>query len=254
MKKGTKKIKRPKTKDLIQRLFTNQCPIGQHWVKTHSMKIPPSNKNPLGGVTTRLAHCSRNPASRGYLTPSVINELSKLLTGKSKKLPCPLSLEFKDGSQYDESIANWVHHWNSTFNPNEPLDPDFVKALIASESSFNHNKLADPKNQKSARGLMQITDESRKILGDEKGELKNNYLSLTREDLNDPNINICAGIRWLFHKRHLASHKLGRQATWEESVAEYKGLSKGLKSGDKRAMELMNRFKNYQNQLKSCKK
>ena len=30
--------------------------------------------------------------------------------------------------------------------------------------------------------------------------------------------NICAGIRWLFEKRRLASHNLKKIASWEETV------------------------------------
>jgi hypothetical protein len=89
-------------------------------------------------------------------------------------------------------------------------------------------------------------------LGNRKGELKAYHLDLTREDLNDPGTNICAGIRWLFYKRGRASAKLGRQASWEEGVAEYKSLTRKLKARTKsirdRARELFDRFKRYYKQ------
>ena len=106
-------------------------------------------------------------------------------------------------------------------------------------------------NQNSARGLMQVTNDTRKILADEKGDLKNHYLTLTREDLNDPGNNICAGIRWLFLKRTIASNQLGRPATWEEAVAEFKGARRATKS---RSSVLMGRFDKYLEALKKCKK
>ncbi len=40
------------------------------------------------------------------------------------------------------------------------------------------------------------------------------------------NQNICAGIRWLFRKMETASAKLRRQASWIETVAEYKSYLK----------------------------
>ncbi len=58
-----------------------------------------------------------------------------------------------------------------------------------------------------------------------KGEIKDHYVTATRDELNDPNVNICAGVRWLFHKQALASSRLKRNATWPEAVYEYKGLS-----------------------------
>ncbi|MFM8269078.1 MAG: transglycosylase SLT domain-containing protein, partial [Pseudomonadota bacterium] len=145
----------------------------------------------------------------------------------------------------------WTKYWNDVFKPQTPLDPDIVKALIASESGFDPTILANKKNKNSARGLMQITNDTRKILGDEKGELKDHYLTLTREDLNDPSLNICAGIRWLFRKSEIASSLLGRKATWEETVAEFKGTRRTTKS---RTAELMDNFNKYLRRLKKCEK
>ena len=51
-----------------------------------------------------------------------------------------------------------------------PLEPNLVKALIASESGFNPKLLANRKNPKSARGLMQLLDSTREIIGNPKGE------------------------------------------------------------------------------------
>ena len=56
----------------------------------------------------------------------------------------------------------------------------------------------------------------------EKGELGDRFVNVTEKDAFDPNLNIAAGVRWLFQKKKLASVKLRREATWEEAVAEYK--------------------------------
>lgn len=98
---------------------------------------------------------------------------------------------------------------------------------------------------------MQITNKTRKILGNEKGELKDHFLTLTREDLKDPSNNICAGIRWLFRKKAIASDLLKRNATWEEAIAEFKGTRTVSK---KRAAELINEFNNRYEVLKKCGK
>jgi hypothetical protein len=162
-----------------------------------------------------------------------------------------LTLDFPNGGKYDALIAGWVRYWNEVLTPTEPLDPNFMKALIATESGFDPIVLADKKNQNSARGLTQITNATRKILTDENGEIKDHYITATRNDLNDPTVNICAGVRWLFHKRALLSIKLGRQATWLESVAKYKGTAKVSKT---RAKTLVNRFEERYETLRKCEK
>lgn len=246
-KKKTKKITEPKSVHSWR-----LCPAGEHWVCTHPMKTPPSKKKPAGGMTTRHGHCARNPTGKDQLYPDEIQEMAEQNFSKVKENPCPIDLGFKNrGDQYDDLIAGWTKYWNDVFKPETPLDPDIVKALIATESRFKPKILADEKDQNSARGLMQITNDTRKILGNEKGELKDHYLTLTREDLNDPSNNICAGIRWLFRKRAVASDLLKKTATWEEAVAEFKGTRTATKS---RAKELMERFNEKLEKLKKCEK
>ena len=91
-----------------------------------------------------------------------------------------------------------------------------------------------------------------KILGNEKGELKDHFITATKSDLNDPNINICCGVRWLFQKKIIASKKLKRDATWDEAVFEYKGLS--MAKSDKTKSELITKFQQFYERLKTCKK
>lgn len=152
-------------------------------------------------------------------------------------------------AEYDDLISGWVQYWNNVIRPDTPLDPNLVKALIATESSFDPNQLANKKNSNSARGLMQITNDTRKILGDAHGELKDHFITVTKQGLNDPNINICAGVRWLFHKRNLLSSKLGHNATWLETVSKYKGTAKTTKG---RAKSIMDKFRETYEALQKC--
>lgn len=201
------------------------CDVGEHWVRTHPLHVPPSEAHPNGYMTTRHGHCAKNPSGHNdQLHLHEIQEIAEQNFADVESKPCSLSLNYPYFKQeYDDLIAGWTKYWNEVLHPAEPLDPNFVKALIATESSFNPNAMANKKNPKSARGLMQVTDSSRQILSDQKGELKKHFVIVSREDLNDPNINICAGIRWLFHKRKLLSSRLRREPTWEEVIFEYKG-------------------------------
>ncbi len=94
--------------------------------------------------------------------------------------------------------------------------------MIYSESSYDQNvpkKRVREGSRIFARGLMQVTDETLDILADERGELRDHLLDLDQQDMSDPSANICAGVRWLFNKRRLASSRLRRSVSWEEAVA-----------------------------------
>ena len=226
------------------------CPTGEHWVRTHNMHVPPSKEHPEGYDTIRHAHCARNPSGKDQLYLDEILEISDKNFSNAQPKPCPLELKFeKNGSKFDDLIAGWTKYWNDVLSPTEFLEPNLVKALIASESSFKPEILADPKDPNSARGLMQLLNSTRKILGNEKGELINHFVTVSREDLNNSSVNICAGIRWLFNKRKLTSSRLGRDATWEEGVFEYKG---GRTVTKKRMQELMDTFSGYLEVYKKC--
>jgi hypothetical protein len=226
------------------------CPSGQHWVRTHLLRIPPSKKNPRGSKTTRHGHCAHNPSGKDQLYSDEIREIGHHNFKNVKDKPCPIPMGAgRAGTQYDELIAGWTKYWNDVFRPVPPLEPNVVKALIATESRFRPKKLADARDQNSARGLMQITNKTRKILSDEKGELKDHFITVTREELNEPSNNICAGIRWLFRKREIATSVINRPASWEEAVQEFKGTRT---VGKRRAQELIERFRSELEKLKKC--
>lgn len=230
------------------------CPPGRHWVRTHPLHTHASKKNLQGSETIRHGHCADNPSGKDTLYPNEISAMADAHFSKLTNRPCPKSLGFSNGDKFDDLISGWCKYWNDVLALSEPLESNLIKALIASESSFDENLLADKKNSNSARGLMQVTNDTRKNLGNEKGELKDHYLKVTKIDLNDPNINICAGIRWLFQKKKLADGKLGRQATWIESVANYKGVLKGYVGSGIQSKKAMAPFLKFLEDLKLCKK
>jgi hypothetical protein len=163
------------------------CPTGEHWVRTHPLHVPPSQKNPEGSVTTRLNHCARNPSGKDQMYPDEIHEIAGQHFKNAKNKPCPLPLAYKNGSKYDELIAGWVQYWTEVLKPDEPLDPNLVKVLLASESGFDPTTINKTKDD-TAFGLMQVTNTSRITLANEKGEVKNHYITANEEEIMDPNI------------------------------------------------------------------
>lgn len=229
------------------------CPYGEHWVKTHPMHVSPSKTHPEGSVTIRHEHCTRNPSGKDQLYPDEIQEIARHKFCNLKNKPCSLPLIFGiDGGKYDNFIAGWVQYWNDVLKPDDSLDPNLVKALIASESGFDPNALASKKDSNSARGLMQITNESRKLLGGDQGDLKDHLITVTKAELNDPNLNICAGIRWLFEKRRLLSARLKRSVKWVETVWDYKAVKRAKTKED--IERIKKTFNKFYEELQKCGK
>lgn len=227
------------------------CPLGEHWVRPHEKQLK------SGVITKHDGHCRKNKKTKSEFYTA--DELRIIATTNFDSLaldpiimPIQDKLDFPNGNQYDLLIAGWTKFWNDIFKPENPLTPDFVKALIATESSFKI-----PKDQSSsdglARGPIQITEGTRKILQNLNGELKNHYIELTVEESRVPVTNIAAGIRWLHHKKFLLEHRTKRNATWEEAVAEYKGLTDQLKRNpvNSTASRIMTDLKVYYKKLNS---
>jgi hypothetical protein len=120
-----------------------QCPIGEHWVVTHPMKVTVNDKNP-GGMTSREGHCALNSKRNkkviaDYIEPDETDYIAEKYFGSLSGSPTDNSLGFEDGNRYDHLIRGWTKYWNDVFNSEIPLAPNLVKALIGSESSFNSN-------------------------------------------------------------------------------------------------------------------
>lgn len=228
------------------------CPAGQHWIIDHPLWVPPTDERE-GYHTNRDGHCRVNPGKSEIYTADELKEIAKRnfdkLPEDPKAMPKPNPLGFPEGNRYDRLIAGWTKFWNEILNPKDPLTPDFVKALIASESS-----LGVVKDQKSkdglARGPIQVTEGTRKILQNPKGELRNHLIQLTAEESREPITNIAAGIRWLHHKKFLAEDRLKRKITWEEAGAEYKGIFNQI-GKDSKTDRIMKDLRDFHQRLKN---
>jgi len=163
---------------------------------------------------------------------------------------------FKNPDKYDNLIRGWVHYWNDVLKPMHPMEPNIVKALMASESGFNetsYNYFIHKGKKVPVRGLLQITEETWRILNDHKGELHDHYVDLIEQDLFDPSVNICAGVRWLFQKHNLLSKlrmqrakkdptKPYQEPTWQETIIYYKGYSSDKEKGFQIFQEFYNQL------------
>jgi hypothetical protein len=76
---------------------------------------------------------------------------------------------------------------------------------------------------------------------------------LSKKDLLDPNLNLAAGIRWLFYKRDLLSKRLKRPATWEEAILEYKGITKQI-GHNKTADDIKTKYEELLHRLQASSK
>ncbi len=112
---------------------------------------------------------------------------------------------FPENSELDAVIQFWLGYWKEQgLKFPAGLEPLLIKTMIAIESSFDPSAKTKVKGS-SATGLMQVTDETRRILSgrlNNKGyrELKSNYLEISKSDIQDPIVAVAAGTRWLAHK------------------------------------------------------
>lgn len=190
-------------------------------VREHPLHVPMSEKNPTG-MTIRDRHVRRLKGT--YLDAVEIENIFENYDRKNIVYPTKGKLnEYKDADIYDDVIAVWTDYFNKKFNADPPLDPDVVKALIASESGFR----VDPPENKKAFGITQIIPSTLKIVQDPEGEAKEFIFNKIRQkDLKDPRIAIPMGVRWLYRKRITAINQLKRAPDHEELILEYKGLLK----------------------------
>lgn len=202
-------------KDAIIKNPWRMCPKGYHWVSEHLKE---------GNSDLTDSHCRKNRSSKDILKSEEIHKISELEIFKKPAIKASIAdmgFKGKDKS-YDTLINGWCAYWNDVIKIDPPLHPDLVKTLIATESSFNPNP-RQAKNR-TAIGLMQIMPNTVNLLSSRSKELKDHYLEISIEDVFDPNVNICTGIRWLFRKFELIKKKK-KSAVWMDALEEYKGIS-----------------------------
>jgi hypothetical protein len=217
------------------------CPVGTHYVREHQEHIPPSKKHPNGEIIIRHAHCAHNPLGKhqkpinDILSFGELKAIAKAHFERLKGPPKANVLDYPRADEIDEQIRGWVMYWNEVFEAQVLLDPNLVKALMASESSFKpeSTNANNPRKIGTARGLMQLTDQTLRILHGQEDGLKDHFLYLSHTEVMEPSANICAGVRWLFLKRAGAKERYSKidpthTVTWEDAVAEYKGVLSGM--------------------------
>ena len=132
----------------------------------------------------------------------------------------------EDYNRYDSIIRDVVAEWNKlfcddSFPPDEPLDPNLVKAILYQESRVGN----DPKAGINIMQVGNTGDPSMKTL---RGELKEYWMYQGKEqqlkyDAKVMNIrgSIKWGVRWLYHKAQgIRGHKRYWR-TWLEAVRGY---------------------------------
>lgn len=224
-----------------------RCPIGKHFVREHLEHIPPSKAHPDGIIITRHEHCADNPSHKDELSYDEIQYITETYFSDLKGLPTANALLelFPKSDHYDAEIRGWTQYWNDIFKPSDPLNPNLVKALIATESSFE----IDPEGTTGVYGLTQIKEDTLGYLSDVKGELKNYLIRISVDQLLNPSANICSAVRWLFRKKEIASSRLGREATWFEAAEDYKSILKKRLEGKKYNPKPMNDLQDYYKKL-----
>ena len=200
-----------------------------------------AKKNPTGRtiVDRHLRHVDGQ-----YLDPGLIDEVFISYNRKNILLPGKGKLLLPNEDKYDDYIAVWVGYFNKKLNLKSPLDPDVVKALIASESTFKPHSI----NAK-ATGLTQITTDTLKILHNLSGESKDFvFKDIQKKDLKNPNVSIALGVRWLAYKKQYADKILKRVATSDEVIQVYKGI---LNDNSDRAKRIMKDYRGFYEKLKN---
>lgn len=204
------------------------CPVGEHWVIRHPKQLK------SGKLTDHDGHCRKNPSKLDLLKGDEMDLIATsdlFLNPKVKvsknNINLPL-VSIKKQNEYDDFISGWTAYWNDVFQLDKPLHPNYVKALIATESTFDPEaKAPNPKAIGLARGLMQLTEQTTRLAKNLKlREYRDHYIDLEYEDLWEPNKNIALGVRHLFRKRETAKWVLKREPTWFEVLMDYKGRIK----------------------------
>lgn len=135
-------------------------------------------------------------------------------------------------NRYDDEIKETVAHWNHEFfsqkySPDEPLDPNLVKAMIFQESRIGYEK-----SHNGEINVMQVGNEgdpSLEVLNGEKAEyeLINGKLSQVNykgnAEVKTVYDSIFWGTRWLYHRAQYVGIKDGIRhwRTWRDAAERY---------------------------------
>ena len=204
------------------------CPIGEYFVRGSHVDNYTTGSGKSVKEHLRRQHCREYSKHHNVniLSLSEVKAINDFFISKEFKNIKLMNFDKKEGA-YDSRIAGWVSFWNDILKPSIPLDPNFMKALIDSESTFDPNANRNYKGKdpnRVGRGIGQITPNTAKILMGKGNELKDHFIDIDGDKLYDPDLGLAAGVRWIYRKKDFASSKLKREATWLEAVEAYKGV------------------------------
>lgn len=137
----------------------------------------------------------------------------------------------EDYSRYDDLIVKATAYWNKDFfsdlfPPDEPLDPNLVKAMIFQESRIGN----DPNGKLNIMQVGNFGDSSLDVLNGrgvtKEYELQNNKIREInyhgKAQVVDVYDSIYWGIRWLYHKAQwIDGDEVRHWYSWKEAVARY---------------------------------
>ena len=211
-----------KTKITKRKHAWRKCPLGYHWRSPSHVDAHTRRKFNVK-EHYRKGSCVKNKSGKDILYDDELYLIANSYFSNLGKSVSKNILNNPNANKFDHLIEGWTQYWNDIFKPKVPLDPDFVKVLILTESSFRPKiKEFASRGAGYAFGIMQVTEETVKFLAGHKNEIRNHFIHIDQKDLFDPSVNIAAGIRWLFRKKEIADAKLG-EASWIETIMFYKG-------------------------------
>src|SRR3989338_7074796 len=219
------------------------CPKGQHYRVDHDVQGYTTASGKSVDPYHRSWTCVKNPSEKDQLYSEEIDKIAIEHFAQFKVNILGTISDFGErGNIYDHIIQGWTKYWNDILKPSEQLNPRLIKALIASESSFNPKAWNGLSGPNRARGLMQVLDGTLPLLTNKYKELLDHQINVTEEDMLNPNFSICVGIRWLFRKKQLARAFLKREVSWLEAVIMYKGIPFEHENEVRRLMENFDKF------------
>lgn len=212
---------------------SEMCPLGEHVVKGHIRHCK------SGSETWVDTHYRKNRGRKKiYLFENLLYIFWKNKSGYNK---LNTVYGFTPHNELDTVIQFWLEYWKDEgLSFPDDLTPLHIKVLIALESSFNPDIVS---RTSSATGLMQVLQTALNALRGssniKNNELKDNFVSVSIEQLKDPVINIAVGTRWLAHKYFLLrNHK---NKTVKEVLRDYHSRDK---TGEEYAEKILTLYSN----------
>ena len=213
------------------------CAVGFHVVRGHE-RICHS-----GTRTWVDAHLAKNPG--GNKSMHLKENLFYLYWRRKITPSVPINSikGFPAHHEVDALIQFWIAYWQDQgLKFPDGFDPLIVKVIMAVESSFN---VMAASKQSTAVGLMQVTGTARIDLSGRKRDgfryIRNQLISVSHTDLQDPLINIAVAIRWLAVK--FAAIPKGNDRTVFNMLKAYNDWGPAGEAYAKRVLQLYERSK-----------